>query len=168
MPSTPPRDGEKQSKDPSERLDSWKEIAAYLKRDVATARRWEKREALPIHRHHHEKLGSVYAYASELDAWSAGRRREIDTRANTTRRRQSIVWFTVVAGILVAIAGLAYYFRASPDTATVRPRVKLAVHRPGTVASLIAAGLLDVLNRRLPSIDIEVVQEPGMMSTLRA
>ncbi len=31
----------------SKRLDSWKEIAAYLKRDESTVRRWEK-EGLPI------------------------------------------------------------------------------------------------------------------------
>jgi serine/threonine-protein kinase len=60
------------------RLDSWKEIAAYLNRDVATVRRWEKREALPVHRHLHEKLGSVFAYASELDAWGEGRRQQIE------------------------------------------------------------------------------------------
>ena len=34
-------------------LESWKEIAAYLNRDERTARRWEKEEGLPIHRHHH-------------------------------------------------------------------------------------------------------------------
>src|SRR6267142_2838422 len=51
------------------RLESWKAIAAYLGRDVTTVRRWEKREALPVHRLHHSKLGSVYAYATELDAW---------------------------------------------------------------------------------------------------
>jgi hypothetical protein len=61
-----------------ERLDSWKEIAIYLKRDVATVRRWEKREALPVHRHVHEKLGSVYAYTSEVDAWWEGRRQQIE------------------------------------------------------------------------------------------
>jgi tetratricopeptide (TPR) repeat protein len=54
---------------PGNRLDSWKEIAAYLKRHVATVRRWEKQEGLPVHRHHHAKLGSVYAYGRELDAW---------------------------------------------------------------------------------------------------
>ena len=32
------------------RLDSWKEIAAYLKRHVTTVRRWEKHEGLPVHR----------------------------------------------------------------------------------------------------------------------
>ena len=60
-----------------ERLDSWKEIAAYLKRDVATVRRWERREALPVHRHLHEKLASVSAYTSELDA--LGRRAPPDS-----------------------------------------------------------------------------------------
>jgi hypothetical protein len=48
------------------RLESWKEIAAYLGRDVTTVRRWEKREGLPVHRLHHSKLGSVYAYTTEL------------------------------------------------------------------------------------------------------
>lgn len=55
------------------RLDSWKEIAAYLNRDVTTVRRWEKREGLPVHRHRHGALGSVYAFASEVDAWRFGR-----------------------------------------------------------------------------------------------
>ena len=42
----------------SGRLDSWKDVAAYLKRDVSTVQRWEHREGLPIHRHLHDKLGS--------------------------------------------------------------------------------------------------------------
>ena len=58
---------------PRTRLDSWKAIAQYLGRDVTTVRRWEKREGLPVHRHLHHKLGSVYAYPDEIDAWSAGR-----------------------------------------------------------------------------------------------
>ena len=52
-----------------DRLDSWKDVAAYLKRDVSTVQRWEKREGMPVHRHVHDKLGSVYAFRSELDAW---------------------------------------------------------------------------------------------------
>ena len=54
---------------PAARLESWKEIAAYLKRDVSTVQRWEKREGMPVHRHLHGKLGSVYAFRSEIDAW---------------------------------------------------------------------------------------------------
>ncbi|MGH9530901.1 MAG: hypothetical protein ACRD2Q_00810, partial [Terriglobales bacterium] len=52
-----------------ERLDSWKEIAAYLKREVRTVQRWEKSEGLPVRRHLHKKQGTVYAYKAELDAW---------------------------------------------------------------------------------------------------
>ena len=57
-----------------DKLDSWKAIAAYLKRDVTTVQRWERREGMPVHRHLHDKQGSVYAFCSELDAWSEGRR----------------------------------------------------------------------------------------------
>jgi Tol biopolymer transport system component len=59
---------------PDDRLDSWKAIALYLKRDVTTVQRWEKRERMPVHRHLHDKAGSVYAFRRELDAWAAGRR----------------------------------------------------------------------------------------------
>ena len=52
-----------------QRLDSWKAIAAYLKRDVRTVQRWERYEHLPVHRKLHGKLSSIYAYTSELDAW---------------------------------------------------------------------------------------------------
>lgn len=54
---------------PADRLDSWKEIAVYLRRDVRTIQRWEKKEGLPVHRHQHDKLGSVYALRAELEAW---------------------------------------------------------------------------------------------------
>jgi TolB-like protein len=65
-----------------DRLDSWKEIASYLKRDVSTVQRWEKNEHLPIRRHLHGKLGSVYAFTPEIDAWWEGRsvRLEPDAR----------------------------------------------------------------------------------------
>ena len=53
----------------SERLDSWKEIAAYLKRDIRTLQRWEKDEGLPVHRHMHGRQGSIYAHRTEIDAW---------------------------------------------------------------------------------------------------
>jgi TolB-like protein/Flp pilus assembly protein TadD len=56
--------------DPShDRLDSWKEIAAFLKRNVRTVQRWERIEGLPVHRLQHNSLGSVYALRSELSHW---------------------------------------------------------------------------------------------------
>jgi len=58
---------------PEDRLDSWKEIAAYLNRDVTTVQRWEKREGMPVHRHLHDRMGSVYASRADLDAWARSR-----------------------------------------------------------------------------------------------
>ncbi len=69
------------------RLDSWKEIAAYLRRDVSTVQRWEKREGMPVHRHVHDKQGSVSALRTELDAWIHGRRNR-DTDASPTAARE--------------------------------------------------------------------------------
>lgn len=73
-----PSAGRSQEPTGAERLDSWKEIAAYLKREVRTVQRWEKREGLPVHRHLHDKLGSVYAFKSELDAWWSERRPRLE------------------------------------------------------------------------------------------
>jgi TolB-like protein/Flp pilus assembly protein TadD len=61
-------------KPPGKRLDSWKEIAGYLNRDVTTVQRWEKREGMPVHRHVHDKRGSVYALPEELDQWMQSRK----------------------------------------------------------------------------------------------
>ncbi|MBS0578052.1 MAG: tetratricopeptide repeat protein [Proteobacteria bacterium] len=58
MPSRPP-----------ERLESWKQIAGYLRRSVRTVRRWERNEGLPVRRHVHRTLASVFALRSEIDAW---------------------------------------------------------------------------------------------------
>jgi TolB-like protein len=55
------------------RLDSWKEIAAYLRRGTRTVQRWEREEGLPVRRLQHEKLASVYAFPKDLDAWFARR-----------------------------------------------------------------------------------------------
>ncbi len=75
-----------QSAGPSaDRLDSWKEIAAYLRRGARTVQRWEREEGLPVHRLKHDKLGSVYAYKTELDAWWASRRADLETEAPAPR-----------------------------------------------------------------------------------
>ena len=66
-------------KPPQKRLDSWKEIAAYLNRDVTTVQRWEKREGMPVHRHLHDRVGSVYAFRDELDRWASTRNLRTET-----------------------------------------------------------------------------------------
>jgi Tol biopolymer transport system component len=105
-----------------DRLDSWKEIAAYLKRDVTTVQRWEKREEMPVHRHLHDRIGSVYASRAELDAWMRSRNLRIEQEIGNTapiassptsaQRQESLlrgwrlVWALAILGAVGMVATL--------------------------------------------------------------
>ena len=56
-----------------DRLESWKQIAAYLNKSERTVRRWHETEGLPVHKHQHQHKGSVWAYPDELQQWLAKR-----------------------------------------------------------------------------------------------
>ena len=88
----------------SERLDSWKAIAAYLKRDESTVRRWEK-EGLPVHRHAHRKKASIYAFRSEIDDWwDVGRVRLEAMEAASAGVRRKRMWWAAAGLVLLGIA----------------------------------------------------------------
>jgi TolB-like protein/Tfp pilus assembly protein PilF len=104
------------------RLESWKEIASHLGRDVRTVQRWEQGEGLPVHRLHHKKQGSVYAFASEIDAWLSGRRSATQLDDTTQRETRFAAWrrFLPAAALLASavalIAGPArFWFQPSPE-----------------------------------------------------
>ena len=54
-----------------QRLDSWGEIAQYLRRDIRTVKRWEKEKGLPVHRLPGGKRQVVFAYQDEIDLWAS-------------------------------------------------------------------------------------------------
>jgi hypothetical protein len=53
----------------SDALQSWKEIAAYLKRTVRSVQRWECNAGLPVRRMRAGDRGAVLAFRSEIDRW---------------------------------------------------------------------------------------------------
>jgi TolB-like protein len=116
-----------------DRLESWKEIAAYLKRDVRTLHRWEASEGLPVHRHAHAERGSVYAYKSELEAWRrnrkfAGQSAEQVSSAAAPRPRQRVLTYAALGlAILSAVAAAAYFAKNQA----------LSARRPGGRAILV-------------------------------
>jgi len=74
--------GERSIPDPptdEPRLESWGEIAAYLRREIRTVQRWERYQGLPVRRLQIGKLGTVYAYRSELDKWFRERQPKPET-----------------------------------------------------------------------------------------
>ncbi len=70
----------------AERLDSWKEIANFFRREVRTVQLWEKHEGLPVRRQHHKKLGSIYAYRAELESWRLSRSKLDDSPQSGTEQ----------------------------------------------------------------------------------
>ncbi|MFN3818069.1 tetratricopeptide repeat protein [Blastomonas sp.] len=59
-----------QPQPPERRLDGWKAIAGYFRRDRTTVMRWARERDLPVHRLPGGKQGSVFAYERELAAWA--------------------------------------------------------------------------------------------------
>ena len=60
------------------RLDSWKEIAAFLGRAERTVKRWEIERGLPIHRVPGGGRSAVFAYTGELTDWLRGKNAELE------------------------------------------------------------------------------------------
>ena len=54
----------------NDRLDGWKSISSYFKRDRSTVMRWARERGLPIHRLPGGKHGTVFAIEAELADWS--------------------------------------------------------------------------------------------------
>lgn len=134
----------------SDRLESWKDIAAHFGRRVRTVQRWEKEEGLPVHRHAHRSRGTIFAIPEELDAWWATRTaraadapeaapaepavvRSGDPGAGHVRRTAAVS--IAMAAALVAALALLAARRFSPAAAVrerVPPRVleaKYLLHR---------------------------------------
>ena len=140
----------------SSRLDSWKEIAAYLKRDVTTVRRWEKREGLPVHRLLHHRRDSIYAYTTELDGWLRGLPIATDVlqpsgfpesepaRSRTRRRKLALIAMAALSVPAIAASALSFaYFRNAPvDDSIVR--LPLSLPEPLTLTDGATGGQVTI------------------------
>jgi len=112
------------------RLESWKDIAAYLGREVRTAMRWAK-QGMPVHHDPGGKKGRVYAYTEELDRWreqpEAKGLHEVTARRPWWRRVPALIGAAVllalvVVGALVVGYSALWRLRASGPLASVALR----------------------------------------------
>ena len=168
-----------------DRLDSWKEIAAYLGRDVTTVQRWEKREGMPVHRHVHDKRGSVYALGPELDAWLQGRRLSLDEEekdqkaeallgAESDPRRRAIVrarrWLALAGFAAVAVLATGYIMSRGRAADASRPRIRSLAVLPlkslsgDPTQEYLADGMTEALIGRLSRIhNLRVISRTSVM-----
>jgi len=108
------------------RLDSWKEIAAYLRKDIRTVQLWEKKEGLPVHRHAHAVRATVYAYPAELDEWLADRQQKGATGSNPPLseaplpKRRKVLVITLLICLVVGglLTGAVVYRRRAVEKAS--------------------------------------------------
>lgn len=156
----------------SDRLDSWKAIAIYLKRDVRTVQRWEATEGLPIHRHQHSKYGSVYAYQSEIEAWWKARPMASRLRQPDAGRSPKLAQGTiklrfphlVIYGVLIVALALSI---AKAKQMFLNRRSATLPH-PVTVAVLPFRSVSDNLDDSNTALNLteEVITDCKRLSTL--
>jgi TolB-like protein/Tfp pilus assembly protein PilF len=157
----------------SRRLESWKEIAAYLGRDVRTVQRWERRDGLPIHRLQHRKLGSVFAHTAELDTWRHARDpSQLAVRTEVAKATRFRHWFLWIGAGFSAVALAFSVSRLGPEDTRTRTdsRVRsLAVLPISDVSQhgdegYFADGMTDALIGQLSTLrDFRVISRSSVM-----
>jgi TolB-like protein len=150
------------------RLDSWKEIADYLNREVRSVQRWEAERGLPIHRLPGRGRAVVFAYTAELDKWmkgggeaesesqsestlsSAGASSTLPAGGEAGARRTSIssgsrlanrIWPTLAVVLILAVACLVAVYARRGQAPPLAKRSE-----PGTEAGRLMLAVLPFVN----------------------
>lgn len=85
-------------------LDSWKEIADYLGKDIRTCYRWEKELGLPVHRIDDKSSRSkVFAYKSEIDQWLKDKAGEKDFTKKPLIRARNLLFTILISSAVLLI-----------------------------------------------------------------
>jgi tetratricopeptide (TPR) repeat protein len=161
----------------SDRLDSWKEIAGFLRRDVRTVQRWEKQAGLPVHRHAESRLRTAYAYRSELEAWwrrqaggpdvrsegvpSGSEAARSDPSAAAPGRVRAVAGVVGGLAALILVSGLTWLAWHRPARSYPAPRpVVSTVELDGALTPL-AHVLGEMMERRLSGASSVTVLPPA-------
>jgi hypothetical protein len=89
--------------DQGDRLQSWKQIAAFLGHDERTVMRWE-RSGMPVHRIPGTKRSRVYASRVELTEWLAERREDSPAQITTPAKSASLNLHTIGGSVIAVLA----------------------------------------------------------------
>jgi tetratricopeptide (TPR) repeat protein len=157
---------------PSTKLNSWKEIARYLEREVRTVQRWEKTDGLPIRRLYHEKRGSVYAFTEDLDAWVDSRQAALRSEEVNSRPRLRLsIYATALACSFVLFLALTVHHRINSGlTNQSRERALMAVPPPAREAYLRGLYFLELqtgegIHKSIPEFETALQEDPTLAAS---
>src|SRR5260221_14657743 len=100
---------------------------------------------MPVRRHQHDRIGSVYAFSSELDAWVQSRRlrleeEEKEATAETPvdakgdhasgRTSRTARWLVLGGVGVLALLALTFLMTRSPRTAATQPKITSLAELP--------------------------------------
>lgn len=117
------------------RLDSWKEIAAYVGRDERTAQRWHRLYGLPVRRPAGRAGTRVFAFSDEIDAWLAAQvRRQAAGSVGEAGPAPARGWGAIALILLALVTALLALLLLGEEAAASAEPASLAFLRPGLAA----------------------------------
>lgn len=111
----------------SDRLDSWKDVADYLRKDIRTCQRWHSEYGLPVHRYIQSSRSRVFAFRSEIDMWlksakwpaAEGERQELKAEAKQRRGGVGLIGIAASLPVLALAIYLGLGGAKKPEIAAV-------------------------------------------------
>jgi len=150
-------------------LESWKEIAAYLRSGARTCQRWERELDLPIHRLDGTPKARVFAYKEELDRWRdtklkrGGTARQALSPERARRRRPLIAAASAVCLLAVgAFVTARVFFLPLPPLPESRPTLAVL-----PFANATGEAQLDVWKTALPDLIITDMAQSRIVNVVR-
>lgn len=123
----------------SQRLNSWKEIAAFFGKDERTVKRWESIRGLPVRRVPGGTRTSVFAYVSELEAWLSAPRPvaappPVDATAPPISRPLLLPLAAAIAILALLVIGLVATAQPPARPTPAIPAEASALYEEGVIA----------------------------------
>jgi tetratricopeptide (TPR) repeat protein len=141
-------------------LESWKEIAAHLHRNVRTCQIWEQEMGLPIHRLDGSPKARVFAYPDELDRWIDEKLHEQEIPSLSKLKK-----FVIPAAAVLCAATIYLLVRPGKKvTPTAPPRPSLAITYFENISE---DESLEIWRTGIPELLIRGLSQSRLMRILR-